>query len=573
MQDNNGTYVREGKSLSDIVDALLEMPALKNALDGALSGQSATLKDLVNMLIASLGIELYIDDPIGDSLDINITGILDLEALKISELLQSFNKNWLDLKDNATKVAILEALDLCIEIVFNPEDGAASAYIALYLIDGYLYIDLSGLGGPKISADLFGLLEKIDFKGNPFYKAPTPDDAEGEAVTAATVEAHECYDDNADGKCDYPGCGKLYASDMVGGVLNALIRAIVLRTNLDAALEGNGNIFEDGLGIDVMLPANMLGAVVALITGAEEDYVFEDFVLNSDESKISLNVGGGNGIELAVSATTDTGFNISVAMNAGIGIDVATADDSVMTSGEMKTYLDMTELVNTVIGLINGGEEGDAPDEFGSQQITLSISGKAEFSSKSEGSYDVGSLLQQYIEDLILEINTENTFEDGIAFRLTVSADLGNIGFGALTNGKLDDDQKLDAFLKETDLTAIEAALELLDRNEAGNITDDVLAGIYLSKGNLYLDGTGVFDIVDNYSYVANFLTFVIEAVNMSKCSCGNFADDDTNGECDNCGGTQPIDCYCGNYADADGKSHLRQLRRLRSVLPLRRVR
>ena len=552
VQDNNGTYVREGKSLSDIVDALLEMPALKNALDGALSGQSATLKDLVNMLIASLGIELYIDDPIGDSLDINITGILDLEALEISELLQSFNKEWLDLEDNATKVAILEALDLCIEIVFNPEDGPASAYIALYLIDGYLYIDLSGLGGPKISADLFGLLEKIEFDGNPFYTSPADGSAEGEAVTAATAEAHECYDNNGDGKCDYPGCGKLYASDMVGGVLNALIRAIVLRTNLDAALEGDGNIFKDGLGIDVMLPANMLGAVVALITGAEEDYVFEDFVLNSDESKISLNVGGGNGIELAVSATTDTGFNLSVAMNAGIGIDVATADDSVMTSGEMKTYLDMTELVNTVIGLINGGEEGDAPDEFGSQQITLSISGKAEFSSKSEGSYDVGSLLQQYIEDLILEINTENTFEDGIAFRLTVSADLGNIGFGALTNGKLDDDQKLDAFLKGTDLTAIEAALELLDRDEAGNITDDVLAGIYLSKGNLYLDGTGVFDIVDNYSYVANFLTFVIEAVNMSKCSCGNFADADTNGECDNCGGTQPIDCYCGNYADAD---------------------
>ena len=559
VQDNNGTYVREGKSLSDIVDALLEMPALKNALDGALSGQSATLKDLVNMLIASLGIELYIDDPIGDSLDINITGILDLEALKISELLQSFNKEWLDLEDNATKVAILEALDLCIEIVFNPEDGPASAYIALYLIDGYLYIDLSGLGGPKISADLFGLLEKIDFDGNPFYTSPADGSAEGEAVTAATAEAHECYDGNGDGKCDYPGCGKLYASDMVGGVLNALIRAIVLRTNLDAALEGNGNIFKDGLGIDVMLPANMLGAVVALITGAEEDYVFEDFVLNSDESKISLNVGGGNGIELAVSATTDAGFNLSVAMNAGIGIDVATADDSVMTSGEMKTYLDMTELVNTVIGLINGGEEGDAPDEFGSQQITLSISGKAEFSSKSEGSYDVGSLLQQYIEDLILEINTENTFEDGIAFRLTVSADLGNIGFGALTNGKLDDDQKLDAFLEETDLTAIEAALELLDRDEAGNITDDVLAGIYLSKGNLYLDGTGVFDIVDNYSYVANFLTFVIEAVNMSKCSCGNPVDEKgaenantPDGKCDNCGGTMPIDCYCGNYADAD---------------------
>lgn len=160
VQDNNGTYVREGKSLSDIVDALLEMPALKNALDGALSGQSATLKDLVNMLIASLGIELYIDDPIGDSLDINITGILDLEALKISELLQSFNKNWLDLKDNATKVAILEALDLCIEIVFNPEDGAASAYIALYLIDGYLYIDLSGLGGPRSVRTSSGCLRR-----------------------------------------------------------------------------------------------------------------------------------------------------------------------------------------------------------------------------------------------------------------------------------------------------------------------------------------------------------------------------------------------------------------------------
>ena len=57
-----------------------------------------------------------------------------------------------------------------------------------------------------------------------------------------------------------------------------------------------------------------------------------------------------------------------------------------------------------------------------------------------------------------------------------------------------------------------------------------MLAGIYLSGGTLYLDGTGIFDVVENYSYVANFLTFVIGAIELGGNNGGN-ENDPTGGE------------------------------------------
>lgn len=494
VQDNDGMYIRRGVSLSDIIDALLDMPALGDALGGI---TDATLSSIVNMLVASLGLELYIDDPIGDNLDINITGLLDLEALGLSGILGSFVLPTLD------TLTILNALQAGVEIVFNPENTSDSAAIGFYLMNGYIYLDLSGIGGPRISADLFAILEEM---GVPPFAV---EGGGSEAVTAA--------DGTEDGGSADTGSGV-----DVNEILNALVRSIVIRTNAGSALEdGSFNLLTNGIGLDLMLPSNLLGNIVSLITGTGEEYRFNDFILDEKQSGISLNLGGGNGIELVVSARSNIGFDVSVSTHAGIDIDVATSDDVLLTDGEVSTYIDMTDMVFNIVNLVNGNVDSGSSG-LGSQRVSLSISGRASFTSDGEGSYDVGSLLGQYLEDLVLEINTDEAFTDGIAFRLSVAADLGKIGFAALADPDLSADEKLEQFLATTDLNGIEVAFELLDTALDGNIMQDkVLAGIYLYNGYLYLDGTDVFDVVDSYAYVPNFLRFVIEAAQMGAASSG----------------------------------------------------
>lgn len=494
VQDNDGMYIRRGVSLSDIIDALLDMPAIGDALGGI---TDATLSSIVNMLVASLGLELYIDDPIGDNLDINITGLLDLEALGLSGILGSFVLPTLD------TLTILNALQAGVEIVFNPENTSDSAAIGFYLMNGYIYLDLSGIGGPRISADLFTILEEM---GVPPFAV---EGGGSEAVTAA--------DGTEDGGSADTGSGV-----DVNEILNALVRSIVIRTNAGSALEdGSFNLLTNGIGLDLMLPSNLLGNIVSLITGTGEEYRFNDFILDEKQSGISLNLGGGNGIELVVSARSNIGFDVSVSTHAGIDIDVATSDDVLLTDGEVSTYIDMTDMVFNIVNLVNGNVDSGSSG-LGSQRVSLSISGRASFTSDGEGSYDVGSLLGQYLEDLVLEINTDEAFTDGIAFRLSVAADLGKIGFAALADPDLSADEKLEQFLATTDLNGIEVALELLDTALDGNFMQDkVLAGIYLYNGYLYLDGTDVFDVVDSYAYVPNFLRFVIEAAQMGAASSG----------------------------------------------------
>ena len=337
------------------------------------------------------------------------------------------------------------------------------------------------------------------------------------AVEGGGSEAVTAADGTEDGGSADTGSGV-----DVNEILNALVRSIVIRTNAGSALEdGSFNLLTNGIGLDLMLPSNLLGNIVSLITGTGEEYRFNDFILDEKQSGISLNLGGGNGIELVVSAHSNIGFDVSVSTRAGIDIDVATSDDVLLTDGEVSTYIDMTDMVFNIVNLVNGNVDSGSSG-LGSQRVSLSISGRASFTSDGEGSYDVGSLLGQYLEDLVLEINTDEAFTDGIAFRLSVAADLGKIGFAALANPDLSADEKLEQFLATTDLNSIEVALEVLDTALDGNIMQDkVLAGIYLYNGYLYLDGTDVFDVVDSYAYVPNFLRFVIEAAQMGAASSG----------------------------------------------------
>lgn len=488
VQDNEGTFVRAGYSLSDIIDALLDMPAIGDALGNV---GNETLQAIVDVLVARLGIELYLDDPISDNLQINIEGLLDLEALGLSGILGDFTIPKLD------TLTILNALQVGIEIIFNPETGS-NADVAIYLMNGDIYVDLEGLGGPKISASLFDILAAMDVR--PFGEGGS------EAVTA---------DENSG-----DGSGSTSEGVDINAILNALVRTIVLREGgfAQAGTDGYYNILQSGVGLDLMLPSNLIGNIVSLIVGNGEEYSFDDFILNEEQSRVSLDLGGGN-IVIEVAAESDKGFDIEISTQAGIVIDVATQDDTLLSAREISTYTDVTDLVFSIINLVNGGTiEGGG---FGSQRVTFSLSGMARFESDGEGSYDLGSLLADYLGDIILELNTQEAFSDGIAFRLSVAADLGAINFAALTGGTPD----WDAFLNGvdangnpiTDLNTIEVALELLNIDDAGNIEqDNVLGGIYISNGKLYLDGTDIFDVVENYSYVSNFLQFVIEAAQLS---------------------------------------------------------
>lgn len=488
VQDNEGTFVRAGYSLSDIIDALLDMPAIGDALGNV---GNETLQAIVDVLVARLGIELYLDDPISDNLQINIEGLLDLEALGLSGILGDFTIPKLD------TLTILNALQVGIEIIFNPETGS-TADVAIYLMNGDIYVDLERLGGPKISARLFDILAAMDVR--PFGEGGS------EAVTA---------DENSG-----DGSGSTSEGVDINAILNALVRTIVLREGgfAQAGTDGYYNILQSGVGLDLMLPSNLIGNIVSLIVGNDEEYSFDDFILNEEQSRVSLVLGGGN-IAIEVAAESDKGFDIEISTQAGIVIDVATQDDTLLSAREISTYTDVTDLVFSIINLVNGGTiEGGG---FGSQRVTFSLSGMARFESDGEGSYDLGSLLADYLGDIILELNTQEAFSDGIAFRLSVAADLGAINFAALTGETPD----WDAFLNGvdangnpiTDLNTIEVALELLNIDDAGNIEqDNVLGGIYISNGKLYLDGTDIFDVVENYSYVSNFLQFVIEAAQLS---------------------------------------------------------
>lgn len=479
VQDNDGDYVRRAVTLSEIIDALLDMPAIADAFGNV---GNETLQAIVDVLVARLGIELYLDDPISDNLQINIEGLLDLEALGLSGILGDFTIPKLD------TLAILNALQVGIEIIFNPETGS-NADVAIYLMNGDIYVDLEGLGGPKISARLFDILAEMGV--SPFGEGGS------EAVTA---------DENSG-----DGYGNTSEGVDINAILNALVRTIVLREGgfAQAGTDGYYNILQSGVGLDLMLPSNLVGNIVSLIVGNGEEYSFDDFILNEEQSRVSLVLGGGN-IAIEVAAQSDTGFSIAVSTEAGITIDVATQDDTLLSSRERSTYVDMTDLVLNIIDLVNG--ETTDGGGFGSQRVTFSLSGMAQFESDGEGSYDLGSLLADYLGDIILELNTQEAFSDGIAFRLSVAADLGAIDFASLKG----DTPDWDAFLENTDLNTIEVALELLNIDDAGNIEqDNVLGGIYISRGRLYLDGTDIFDVVENYSYVPNFLQFVIEAAQL----------------------------------------------------------
>lgn len=558
VQDSNGTYIRRGISFTEVLAVILE-----NLLgDAGIETGTAILDEMLGALLEALGLDFYIDDIIEDNFRINLKGVLDLEALDLQYMLTNLaqrtdyltEEEWNDkytvdgkltqaLPATAYKLEdgkyveiaageaydgvryyasvagfdtmeILNALQAGIEIIFNPEISE-TVDIGIYLIEGEVYIDTSNIGGPKMMLNLFELLAMLD---------KMPAGGASEAVTAADEGSDSAIDINA--------------------LLNALVSAIALRVaNDQGTADENGyyNILSDGLALDVLLPSNLLGNLVSMIVGGE-GYIFDDFVL-AEGSRLSLVLGGGNGLAIQVEASTDTGFTFTVEAKAGLEIDFATTETDMLTTSQRGSYTDVSAMVTNIVKLATGSTDGF--ESMGSQRIKFSVSGKAEFSSDGDASYDLGSLLANYIGDVAIYLSTDEAFSDGIGFRLSVAADIASLGLDKLTsltalsdavteaenalaagtgtqeavdaaNKALND--AIFAWLESTNyLAGLEIALELLELDAAGNlVTDIALGGIYISGGNLYLDGIELWDIVDNYSYAANFLQFVIDAAKLS---------------------------------------------------------
>lgn len=558
VQDSNGTYIRRGISFTEVLAVILE-----NLLgDAGIETGTAILDEMLGALLEALGLDLYIDDIIEDNFRINLKGVLDLEALDLQYMLTNLaqrtdyltEEEWNDkytvdgkltqaLPATAYKLEggkyveiaageaydgvryyasvagfdtmeILNALQAGIEIIFNPEISE-TVDIGIYLIEGEVYIDTSNIGGPKMMLDLFELLAMLD---------KMPAGGASEAVTAADEGSDSAIDINA--------------------LLNALVSAIALRVaNDQGTADENGyyNILSDGLALDVLLPSNLLGNLVSMIVGGE-GYIFDDFVL-AEGSRLSLVLGGGNGLAIQVEASTDTGFTFTVEAKAGLEIDFATTETDILTTSQRGSYTDVSAMVTNIVKLATGSTDGF--ESMGSQRIKFSVSGKAEFSSDGDASYDLGSLLANYIGDVAVYLSTDEAFSDGIGFRLSVAADIASLGLDKLTSltalsdavteaekalaagtgtqeavdaAKKALNDAIFAWLESTNyLAGLEIALELLELDAAGNlVTDIALGGIYISGGNLYLDGIELWDIVDNYSYAANFLQFVINAAKLS---------------------------------------------------------
>lgn len=491
VQNPKGLYVRKPMDLSDIIDVILKMPAIEEALGGLNAGD---LQGLIDALVASLGLDLALDDPIDDNFQVKIFGALDLKALGIDEIFGgNFATPEIDLRN------VLEnALQFGIQIIFNPETSAA-ADVAVYLAEGDLYLDLDTLGGPRIKFDLIDLLDRV----GAFDTTPATG---GDATTA-----DETSDQPAEEGVDI---------GTITGIIDALIRKLVLRAGMVVEGEDSYNVLESGLGIAVLFNSNMLSALLGLITGTEVD--LDGFEL-AEGSELYLDLKDG-GIALGVRAKANTGFELKLETETGIQIDVATSDKEVVPAADKEGYVDVTQYIYSICAIAGaeGFEDYDI-SQFTGQRITFSLGGILYFNSTASESYNLGSLLSSWIEDLVLELKTDSAFNDGVGFRLSVSADLAKLNISALLGSKPD----FDAFLAESDLDSIEFALELIELDEQGNVKYDengdeiVVGGIYLYRGTLYLDGKDVFDIVDNYSYVPNFLDFVLEAAKLGQ-STGN---------------------------------------------------
>ena len=363
------------------------------------------------------------------------------------------------------------------------------------------------------------------------------------------------------------------------GLIGALVRRLSINSAVAEGDIGKAfNILTDGLRLDVMFNAELLATILGLVV---KDYDFDLSEFRMTENSGAYLSIKGTQLGLGVKLETEGGYEIALDTTLGLDLDFASTDNSpLLSTNDKLKYTDISEYVYNICALAGAPIDmnGIDTEQFKDQNVTFSVNGMLYFDAEAAANYGLGglasgllgSLLNTWIEDLIVDLAIQQGFNDGVAFRLAASVDLAALDFGALTaddvyykmtaeqikstadadkfvlvNGAyvaynaadpahkaLHDsgevyglENKFLNFLTsdKTALDSLQLALELLERDSSGEIATDkdgnpvVKAGIYLWNGDLYLDGSEIWDVVGNYSIIPNFIDAIIELVTAEK--------------------------------------------------------
>ncbi len=518
---------------------------------------AGTGRDILNALLNSLGLELILSENITTDIGIHIEALLDLTALgdfkslnendakallkKGGYLYEKANDgSYVEFAGGEAEITSVYAgggtlytfgalvdsifagdfasLSGGVSVNFETLLGALEAYVQLrlnntyidiYFAGGMLYIDLTTFGGSKIALDVMWLIDALS----------ASDDAAGssEAMTA-------------DGETPV---AESNTTNVILGLVNAIIKSVSLQTAVTGV---DGNLFKGGLSLKAMLGSEVLSLVFSQLIG--EEITVEDLLFGDDANltlKLQPQDNGNKLLELGLHAPTESGVTIDLGLGAGLKASFADPTVTLISQNERAEFTDVTGIVENILAIVNG----TATDAQGSQYVMFSVMGRVYFDVNGNAQYElgdtvnslIGSLLAVYIENLVFNLNIDESATAGIGFRLTAGldvAELAAIDFEACkTNGALDFTKFLKAFL--TEVPSLKIALELIELDEtlnfakyskadaeAGYVEEGdyvVKGGIYIQNGNLYLDGTSVFDVAENYSFVPNFTKFVADLI------------------------------------------------------------
>ncbi len=399
--------------------------------------------------------------------------------------------------------ALLAALEANVKLTVNDR------LVDIYLADGQLYLDLGGFDGPKVSIDLMWLIDMIS-KATTTSEGMAADGADGAPAEASVLDT-----------------------------VLSLVNSVIKRVSLGTAISGvGGNLLAGGLGANITLSADVLSAVLGQLIGTE---ITTSELLLAEDGTVSLKLqpqDEGRGLlELAVGAVLQDGVRLDLGLGAGLDITLASPVRTLIDEETRASFTDITPAIESILALVNGTA---ADPDAAAQPVKFSIMGRIYFDADGEANYELGgtvnsllgSLLSVYINDLYVDLGIKDGVSAGLGFRLTAGLDLAELAKIDLNackdeNGALDAKKFVVALLKG--VPSLKIALELIELDEnlefatytadeaaGGYVTEGdykAMAGIYIQNGNLYLNGTNIFGVADNYTQVPGFTTFVAEAL------------------------------------------------------------
>lgn len=181
MQDDNGSYIRDGFAFDELLNLVLGMDGLQSILNTMLPQirintdneefKAEIIKDKFSVgdLLKRLGLNLMLSDKMDDGFKLDVKARLNMQAMGMEDITKIDFGN-LDVN------TILKGLEASIGIDFDYEHEQSNAYLNIYLLNGDVYVDLAGIGGPRVQVGLFELLGRLGVDLASSSDASTADD-------------------------------------------------------------------------------------------------------------------------------------------------------------------------------------------------------------------------------------------------------------------------------------------------------------------------------------------------------------------------------------------------------------